>query len=111
VAARFELLRSDRPEVLSRPEIDDLLSASGEAAYADPANELVGLFADVHVDQVMAVRPLPDEEGFVVEVRMWNLNGSGKVTEQLILRPGQNLAGDVCALVVADATLTQGSLG
>ena len=110
VAARFELLRSDRPESLARPEIDDLLSASGEAAYSASENGLVGLFADVHIDRVMSVLPAPDGEGFVVEVRMWDLNGSGKVIEELILRPGMNLAGDDCDLVVDGARLIEGPL-
>ena len=109
-AARFELLRSDRPEPLARPEIEDLLSASGEAAYSASENGLVGLFAHVHIDQVMSVQPAPDGEGFVVEVRMWNLKGSGKVVEQLTLRPGTNLAGDDCELVIDDARLIGGTL-
>jgi hypothetical protein len=42
VAARFELLRSDRPEALARPEIEDLLSPAGEAAFIDPASGWAG---------------------------------------------------------------------
>jgi hypothetical protein len=111
VAARFELLRSDRAEVLGRPEIEDLLSADGDAAYSAPENGLEGLFGGhVHIDRITSIEPAGEGSGFVVEVRMWNLNGSGKVTEQLTLRPGRNLAGDECELVVIDARLVSGSL-
>ncbi|MDP9327967.1 MAG: hypothetical protein M3P10_07150 [Actinomycetota bacterium] len=110
VAARFELLRSDRPEALARPEIADLLSASGEATYSAPETGLEGLFTDVAIDRVLSVQPASDGEGFVVEVRMWDLNGNGKVIEELTLRPGRNLAGDDCQLVVDDARLSKGTL-
>jgi hypothetical protein len=46
VTARFELLRSDRPEGLARPEIDDLLSPGEEAAYEDPASGFPAPVAD-----------------------------------------------------------------
>jgi hypothetical protein len=64
----------------------------------------------VHIDRITSIEPAGEGSVFVVEVRMWNLNGSGKVTEQLTLRPGRNLAGDECELVVIDARLVSGSL-
>jgi hypothetical protein len=51
VAARFELLRSDRPEALARPEIEDLLSPAGETTFEGPAG---GLFnANVALDRIV----------------------------------------------------------
>jgi hypothetical protein len=103
VAARFELLRSDRPETLARPEIDDLLSAAGEAAFEDPANGLGGLFASVALDRIESVEPLPGADGFRVVVRQYDLNGDGMLSEELTLRAGTNLSGDDCPLLVDDA--------
>jgi hypothetical protein len=111
VAARFELLRSDRPEALARPEIEDLLSAKGEAAFEDPASGLGGLFGNVALDQVMSVESLPAGDDFRVVVRMYDLGGDGKFSEELTLRADTNLAGDTCALVVDDAVVVQGSVG
>jgi hypothetical protein len=111
VAARFQLLRSDRPEALGRAEIEDLLSTRGDAAYSAPENGLGGLFGGhVHIDRITSIERAVEGAGFVVHVRMWNLNGTGKVSEELVLRPGRNLAGDECDLVVDDARLVRGSL-
>jgi hypothetical protein len=103
VAARFELLRSDRPEVLARPEIDDLVSPAGEAAFEDPANGLGGLFASVALDRIESVESLPGADGFRVLVRLYDLKGDGMFWEELILRAGTNLSGDDCPLLVDDA--------
>jgi Kelch motif len=103
VAARFELLRSDRPEMLARPEIDDLLSAAGEAAFEDPANGLGGLFASVALDRIDSVEPLPGADGFRVLVRQYDLKGDGMLSEELTLRAGTNLSGGDCSLLVDDA--------
>jgi hypothetical protein len=103
VAARFELLRSDRPEVLARPEVDDLLSSAGEAAFEDPTNGLGGLFANVALDRIESVEPLPDADGFRVVVHQFDLNGDGMLSEELTLRAGTNLSGDDCPLLVDDA--------
>jgi hypothetical protein len=105
VAARFELLRSDRREALSRPEIEDLLSPQGEAAFEDPANSLAGLFGNVALDEVMMVEPLASGNEFSVVVRMYDLGGTEKFSEELTLRPGTNLSGDECELVVDDVNV------
>jgi hypothetical protein len=102
VAARFELLRSDRPEALARPEIDDLISMQGEAAFEGPGSSLPGLFDNVALDQVMSVEPLPGGNAFGVAVRMYDLGGTGKFSEELTLRAGTNVSGDECVLVVDD---------
>jgi hypothetical protein len=104
VAARFELLRSDRPEALARPEIDDLLSPAGEAAFEDPASGLGGLFAEVALDRITSIETLPGSDGFRVIVRLYDLGGDKKLSDELTLRAGTNLAGDDCALLVDDAT-------
>jgi hypothetical protein len=106
VAARFELLRSDRPEILARPEIDDLLSPAGEAAFEDPANGLGGLFAGVALDQITSIEVLPDSGGFRVIVRLFDLDGDDMLFEELTLQAGTNLSGDDCPLVVDDARVT-----
>jgi hypothetical protein len=96
VAARFELLRSDRPEALARPEIEDLLSPAGEAAFIDPASGLGGLFtSDVALDRIMSIEPLSGG-AFRVMVRLYDLGGTGKLGEELILRAGTNISGDNC---------------
>jgi len=104
VAARFELLRSDRPEALARPEIDDLLSPAGEAAFEDPASGLGGLFAEVALDRIMSIETLSGSDGFRVIVRLYDLGGDQKLSDELTLRAGTNLSGDVCALLVDDAS-------
>jgi hypothetical protein len=104
VAARFELLRSDRPEVLARPEIEDLLSPAGEAAFEDPASELGGLFAEVALDRITSIQTLSGSDGFRVIVRLYDLGGDKKLSDELILRAGTNLSGDDCALLVDDAS-------
>lgn len=108
VAARFELLRSDRPQTLGRPEINDLLTATGEAAFENPANELGGLFGDVALDRIMSIDPLSGADEFRVVVRMYDLRGTGMLFEELTLRAGTNLSGDDCALLVDDANVTGG---
>jgi hypothetical protein len=100
VAARFELLRSDRREALGRPEIENLLSPPGEAAFEDPANSQAGLFGNVALDQLMSVESRAGGSEFGVVVRMYDLGGTEKFSEELTLRPGTNLSGDLCALVV-----------
>jgi hypothetical protein len=96
VAARFELLRSDRPEALARPEIEDLLSPAGEAAFIDPASGLRGLFtSDVALDRIMSIEPLSGG-AFRVMVRLYDLGGTAKLGEELILRAGTNISGDNC---------------
>lgn len=105
VAARFELLRSDRPEALARPEIEDLLSHAGEAAFKDPGSGLGGLFtADVALDRIVSIEPLSGTDGFRVIVRLFDLGGDRKLAEELTLRAGTNLSGDDCALLVDDAS-------
>jgi hypothetical protein len=105
VAARFELLRSDRPEALARPEIEDLLSHAGEAAFKDPASGLGGLFtADVALDRILAIEPLSGTDGFRVIVRLFDLGGDRKLAGELTLRAGTNLSGDDCSLLVDDAS-------
>jgi hypothetical protein len=108
VAARFELLRSDRPEALARPEIEDLLSPAGEAAFKDPASGLGGLFtAEVALDRIMSIETLPDSDGFRVIVRLYDLGGDEKLSDELTLRAGTSLSGDDCALLV-DAAMAIG---
>jgi hypothetical protein len=107
VAARFELLRSDRREALGRPEIEDLLSPQGEAAFEDPANSLAGLFGNVALDQIMKVEPRAGGEEFSVLVRMYDLGGTEKFSEELTLRLGTNLSGDECELVVDDVRVVE----
>jgi hypothetical protein len=106
VAARFELLRSDRPEALARPEIEDLLSAAGEAAFEDPTRGLGGLFTDVALDRIVSIDPLSGADGFRVIVRLYDLGGTGMLSEELTLRAGTNLSGDECALLVDDASVS-----
>jgi hypothetical protein len=97
VTARFELLRSDRPEALARPEIDDLLTAAGAVAFADPANGLRGLFgANAALDRITSVEALPGSDGFSVRVRLLDLGGEGLLSEELTLHAGTNLSGDEC---------------
>lgn len=105
VAARFELLRSDRREALARPEIDHLLSAAGEAAFEDPAHGLGGLFAAVALDQIMSIEALPGSIGFRVSVRLFDLAGDEMLFEELTLQAGTNLSGDDCPLLVDDARM------
>jgi hypothetical protein len=100
VAARFELLRSDRPEALARPEIEALLSPAGETAFEDPSSGVRGLIADVALDRIEWIRELPGSDGFRVDVRLYNLAGEGKLAEELTLRQGMNVPGDACFLVV-----------
>jgi hypothetical protein len=107
VAARFELLRSDRPEALARPEIEDLLSPAGQAAFDDPASGLGGLFAYVALDRIVSVEELSSEEGFQVIARLYDLGGTGMLSEELTLRTGTNLSGDDCALLVDDASVIE----
>jgi hypothetical protein len=108
VAARFELLRSDRPEALARPEIEDLLSPAGEAAFEDPASGLGGLFADVALDRIISIEPLPGGDGFRINVSLYDLGGTGMLSEELTLRAGTNLSRDECALLVDDASAIGG---
>jgi len=108
VAARFELLRSYRPEELARPEIEDLVSPAGEAVFEDPANGLGGLVANVALDRIVSIEPLAAAEGFRVIVRQYDLSGDGKISEELLLRAGTNLSGDDCPLLVDDATAIGG---
>lgn len=108
VAARFELLRSYRPEELARPEIEDLVTPAGEATFEDPASGLGGLVANVALDRIVSVEPLPGEDGFRVLVRQYNLNGDGMLSEELTLRAGTNVSGDDCALLVDDARVIGG---
>jgi hypothetical protein len=108
VAARFELLRSDRPEALARPEIEDLLSAAGEAAFEDPTSELGGLFADVAFDRIVSIDPLSGADGFRVVMRLYDLGGTGMLSEELTLRAGTNLSGDDCAQLVDHASVIGG---
>jgi hypothetical protein len=108
VAARFELLRSDRPEALARPEIEDLLSAAGEAAFEAPTSGLGGLFADVALDRIVSIDQLSGADGFQVIVRLYDLGGTGILSEELTLRAGTNLSGDDCALLVDDANVIRG---
>ena len=103
VAARFELLRSYRPEELARPEIEDLVTPAGEAVFEDPANRLGGLVANVGLDRIESLEPLPGADGFRVLVRQYDLNGDGMLVEELVLRAGTNLSGDDCPLLVDDA--------
>jgi len=102
VAARFELLRSDRPEVLALPEIQALLSSAGEAAFEDPSSGVGGLFAQIALDRIESIEELPGRDAFRVKVRLYNLGGEGKLSEELTLRQGVNLSGDECPLVVDD---------
>lgn len=108
VAARFELLRSDRPEALARPEIEDLMSPAGEAAFEDPASGLGGLFTDIALDRIVSVEPLSSTNGFRVIVRLYDLGGTGMLAEELTLRAGTNMSGDECALLVDDASAIGG---
>jgi len=108
VAARFELLRSYRPEELARPEIEDLVTPAGEATFEDPASGLGGLVANVALDRIESVEPLPGADGFRVLVRQYDLNGDGMLTEELTLRTGTNLSGDDCPLLVDDASVIGG---
>jgi hypothetical protein len=108
VAARFELLRSDRPEALARPEIEDLLSAAGEAAFEDPTSGLGGLFAHTSLDRIVSIDPLSGAKGFRVVARLYDLGGTGMLFEELTLRAETNLSGDECALIVDDASLREG---
>jgi hypothetical protein len=110
VAARFELLRSYRPQELARREIEDLVTPAGEATFEDPAFGLGGLVANVGFDRIESVEPLPGGDGFRVVVRQYDLNGDGMLSEELILRAGTNLSGDDCPLLVDDArTIGSGS--
>jgi hypothetical protein len=102
VAARFELLRSDRREALARPEIDALLSRAGEAAFEDPSSGVGGLFAPVALDRIESIEKIPGSDGFRVYVRLYNLGGEEKLAEELTLRQGLSLSGDECPLVVDD---------
>lgn len=108
VAARFELLRSYRPEALARPEIDDLVTPAGEATFEDPASGLGGLVANVALDRIVSVESLPGADGFRVLVRQYDLNGDGMLSEELTLRGGTNVSGDDCALLVDDARVIGG---
>jgi len=89
---------------LARPEIDDLLSPAGEAAFEDPASGLGGLFAEVALDRIMSIETLSGSDGFRVIVRLYDLGGDQKLSDELTLRAGTNLSGDVCALLVDDAS-------
>jgi hypothetical protein len=108
VAARFELLRSDRPEALARPEVEDLLSPAGEAAFDDPASRLGGLFTEVALDRIVSIEPLSGTDGYRVIVRLYDLAGSGMLDEELTLRAGTNISGEDCALLVDDAGVVGG---
>jgi hypothetical protein len=108
VAARFELLRSDRPEELARRAIEDLVSPAGEAVFEDPANGLGGLVTDVALDRIVSIEPLAAADGFWVTVRQYDLSGGGKISEELLLQAGTNLSGDDCPLLVDDATAIGG---
>jgi hypothetical protein len=89
---------------LARPEIEDLLSPAGEAAFKDPPSGLGGLFtAEVALDRIMSIETLPDSDGFRVIVRLYDLRGDEKLLDELTLRAGTNLSGDDCALLVDDA--------
>ena len=108
VAARFELLRSDRPEALARPEIEDLLTAAGEAAFEDPTSGLRGLFADTALDRIVSIDPLSGADGYRVIVRLYDLAGTGMLFEQLTLRAGTNLSGEDCPLIVDNVSVSEG---
>jgi hypothetical protein len=108
VATRFELLRSDRPEALARPEIKDILSPAGEAAFEDPASGLGGLFYYVALDPIVSIEPLSGADGFPAIVRLYDLGGTGMLSEELTLRAGTNLSGDDCELLVDDASVIGG---
>ena len=111
VAARFELLRSDRPEALARPQIEDLLTAAGEAAFEDPTSGLGGLFADTALDRIVSIDPLSGADRYRVIVRLYDLGGTGMLFEELTLRGGTNLSGDDCALLVDDASVRERLVG
>ena len=62
-----------------------------------------GLVANVGLDRIESVEPLPDADGFRVVVHQFDLNGDGMLSEELTLRAGTNLSGDDCPLLVDDA--------
>jgi hypothetical protein len=61
------------------------------------------LFADVALDRIMSIEMLSGSDGFRVIVRLYDLRGDEKLSDELTLRPGTNLSGDDCALLVDDA--------
>jgi hypothetical protein len=71
--------------------------------FEDPANGLGWLFADVALDRIESVEPLSGADGFRVRVRMYHLWSDAMSSEELTLRPGTNLSGDECPLLVDDA--------
>ena len=52
----------------------------------------------------MSIETLPGSDGFRVIVRLYDLGGDKKLSDELTLRAGTNLSGDDCALLVDDAS-------
>ncbi|MEX0985328.1 MAG: hypothetical protein WD096_09815 [Actinomycetota bacterium] len=97
VAERLALLRSDRPEADVREELDQLLSSGGATSFAEDGP----LAGNNYPVETVAVDVIEDGAWRVV-MRMGMFAG-GEFGQQLILRPGTNLAGEECPLVVDGA--------
>jgi hypothetical protein len=85
------------------------VTPAGEATFEDPASGLGGLVANVALDRIESVEPLPGADGFRVRVRQYDLNGDGMLSEELTLRAGTNLSGDDCPLLVEEARTIGGN--
>jgi hypothetical protein len=64
---------------------------------------LYGLFGNVAFDQVVSVDPGSEDPDLSVIVHMYKLSPNADYFDVLTLRPGTNLSGDDCALIVDDA--------